>query len=185
MNRGRIVVQIIFLFGQPQAALHDLQQVHFAVLDIRTDVETEIASDALAHHTRHHRKYILAVANGLNGLQIGLDGGESVLVLLHAIHHDVIQVSYLLRQRPFGLLLCGKPFNQSAQLCVIVLNQLFERAETGIFRREGIGLPPPATSIVIKIIARLDRQIHVFRVNAGLQTGLRLTSHGKGRQRHE
>ena len=114
-----------------------------------------------------------------------------VLQRLHAsgvdlgfIHPAGVEVAHLLHVgagRFFG----GGFLGDLVERVVVLLDQLVEAAPARILRRDGIVLQPIAIGIKVEIIARLDRRIHVARIERRriFLGGRRLTWLGLGAQR--
>ena len=148
--------------------MHDLKEVHAAVLDVGIDVEAEVTGKPFPAKLGHLGYDFLAVLDGRNGIHVLFNRGITVLVLFHAVHGDVIQITDFLLQCPDFVLSFGHGFNQTAQLCVIVLNQDLKIPVSRVLACEWMGFDPTATGILIKIVSRLCRLIQVSQVDSRL-----------------
>ncbi len=168
MHRGRIIVQIILFLTEAQTALPDLKEVHATVLDVGINVEAEVTGKPLATEFSHLGYDFLAVLDGCNSLQVSLDRGITLLVLLHAVHGNVIQITDFLLQGTGFVLSFGHGFYQVAQLFVIVLNQDLKVPVSRVLAREWMSLDPTAAGILIEIISRLRLLVQITQFDSRL-----------------
>ena len=105
----RILVQIVVAQSQSESALADANDVHFGI--------ALVSSHADAKHHRIftetvylgcHKLIFLAVLDGGDAVECGLQWCPSLTVQAHAVHHQVIERADLLSERAFLLWGVGK-----------------------------------------------------------------------------
>ena len=112
------------------------------------------------------------VEGGVDALQVLADRLNALFVERNAIHDAVVHLSYLIGNATGLVLLGSYTFDEFAELCVVVLCQLIETAETGVLGCQGMSFHPAAAGILIEIGAWKRGGVKVVDVNTSSEGGL-------------
>ena len=139
----------------------------------------------IAVELRHDQLILLAVLDGTNLGQRGLDGSVPLAVHARRVHHQVVERSYLLSERTLRLL--GRSILQNDVLYAFLIEfkEIGERAVAGVLSVERVTLQPSSGSIMVEVVTGTNTGVEVLRVDARRRGGLCEGARSAQRQAHE
>ena len=169
-----VVLQIVFALAHAQTCLIGLHGVHAAVHLVGTDIEHVVGNDALLLHVAQQGIEFLFVLQGGKLVQFLLDGSHTVLVQLHAVHDDFVEVTDFLCHAA-GFMRSGSQFlDKALNLLAVVFRQDGEGTVLRVFGRNRIVLHPSATGVLVEVTARHCRRVKIGKLDACCQFSLLL-----------
>jgi len=183
--RSIVRLRIIIAVRHAESALDAVGNHHRAVLVVLPGAEPEECAHAERVQMRDFFEHIVAIFHRVDALDLvgqrhGAHGFDRFL-----IHAAAVIIADLLRfRRGFWIGMRLRRFLRNLVQCVVVLlDQFVEAAPARIFRWNFRAFDPAAVCVHKKIVLRLDRRIHVLRINRRrifLDLRLRLTSSLRG-----
>ena len=146
-----VLLEVVVLLSQSEAALMQGKQVVLAILDVGIDEETEPSGNAVAFHIVAHSLQLGLRGSVLDTCYVALDRFHTFLVQFHTVHHAVEHRGYLLSHAARLVLHSRYAVDERAQLFVVVFLQHVEAAVAAVFSRQGIGLLPSARCVHIEV----------------------------------
>ena len=171
LGSSLIVQQIVVTVAHAQSVLGYLYSVHVAVHFVGCHVEGQIGCDAFLIELCQQRIKLFLALQRTDFLQFGLNGGNTVLIQLHAVHGNLVQVAYLLCHAAGFVLRSSQFFDKALNLLTVVLGQHGERTILRIFVGQRIVFHPATAGILIEVGTRQSRGIQIGKLNAGCLFG--------------
>ena len=171
LSSSLIVQQIVVTVAHAQPVLGYLYGVHVAVHFVGCHVEGQIGCDTFLIELCQQRIKLFLALQRTYFLQFGLNRCNAVLIQLHAIHGNLVQVAHLLCHAA-GFVLGGSQFfDKALNLLAVVLGQHGERTILRILIGQRIVFHPATAGILIEVGTRQSRGIEIGKLNAGRQLG--------------
>ena len=126
-----IVVEVIFLFAQRDAALADAHDVGRTVHHVGADIGAEVSGYAFHHHEVHGREYLVLLLDDADSPHVGAYRLHAFAVEAGGIHGDIVEVADFLLDASGSVLGfgSGEGGDDVMELLAVVLTQLVECAE--------------------------------------------------------
>ena len=120
---SRVVGEIVVAVAEAETTLAYTNDVDLGVLLVSTNADAEEKVIMLGSH---HLEEFFAGLNGVHLVNIGLYSSEALIVEAHGVHGEVVEVSDLLGNSAFLVLLCGNALNEFCKLLGVVVTELGE-----------------------------------------------------------
>ncbi len=163
---GELLVAVVGLVGQPQPALHQVDQAAVGVLAVDVDVEAEGSATAEQLELAEERREVTEVAQGVDGVEQGLDRLVAGRLDPRLVHEGgieggdpggvVVEVG-VAAEHPLGELL-----DDRVDLVLGDVGQLDERPPPALVGRDLGRLEPPAVDMTEQVVLRTDGQVHAL-----------------------
>ena len=158
--------QVIIAIAHPQASLVQLHDIHGTVLFVGPDIQGEERSHPLFMQGSHHLGQFVLRTQFIDFSELILDRRITVFIQFHAIHSHCEQHADLLSDASLLPRSRTETFDKRTDLFLIIVPELVESTETGIFRFQRIILHPAATSVLIEIGPRSYGSIQVCQIDS-------------------
>ena len=163
---GELLVVVVRLVGQAEAALHDVEQHAVGVLAVDVDVDGERAASADLLELAEEGGEVADVAQAVDGVEQraqrlvperldglvvhegGVEAGDP---------HGVVAQPLLARDDPLG-----EPFDDRADLLLGCVREVHEGTPAPLVRRDLGRLQPPPVDVTEEVVLRADVGIHAL-----------------------
>ena len=167
--RSLIVIKIIFLLSQRQAALIDVQDVHLCVLLVGTESHIHKLLVAIKHQVFLDVEQFFLRLGSLHLIDYRHHGLHAFLVAAFLVHGEFIEVRELLLNSSLGISSFEKLVENAIDAFVVVFLQTVEASIAGIGCGQRIVLHPSATGILVEIILRTNICVEISHHQPRLQ----------------
>src|ERR1019366_8618578 len=165
------VGKVIFTIRQLQPTLQQIRCVVLRIIEARSDPQSKkirgvkvrviervyVRSQAFTQGARQ----LALVTDGGHRFEGGAKGREALRLDGGLVHVGVVEVGNLARAGACGRDGLGDLLNQLGRALIAQVAKLRKDAHSGAIRRNFSALDPFAVGVLIKIVTRLDRAIHV------------------------
>src|SRR5213078_488211 len=164
----RLVVffQVVFALRQSEAALERGANHLRTVLSVLRRIETKERSDPSALKVFGYRLEVCDVLDCSDARQLGSDGFCSRRIDGGRVHAARVEIADLLLIRTWCGLGAGGSLQNLAQVLLVLVRKLTERAPARIFRRNRVGFHPPAHRELVEIVARFAGLVEIRSLEA-------------------
>ena len=179
-----VLLGVVVAVRHAEPPLHCLRDISRTVLCVLAGAKVEKRIHADAVQVRDLRQHVLPIFDHVDPIQLLLQRLGAHRFDRLFVHSAGVIIAHLLcfRRELWVDLRLRCLLGNRVQRVVVALNQLVERAPSGIFRRDFCLFDPVAIGVQKKIVARLHRCIHVLGIEwrALPNLRLRLGKRGKG-----
>ncbi len=154
----RIRLQIVVAIRKAQPALIHDDDFPIRLFVVRTNVKIEERTYTVHVQSDHFAGQLVLRREPVDGLQQRLDRLDALALDRRLVHAGRIIIADLRVTRLF---------QDAAIDGQIAVGQFVEARPARLIGRNGIVFPPTAASVLVKILARVDRRIHGFEIHAG------------------
>ena len=177
-----VVGEVVVAGSKSESGLSQRHEVPVGIAHVASGSQAEHhGSLAVAVELGAHDLVFLAVFDGLDAVEVGLDGCPSLAVEAHAVHHQVVERANLLSERAFRLWRGGILHDDVLDALLVLFVEVSKGSVVGVFGIEGVGLEPSSCRIMVKVVARSDRGVQVGWVDS---RSLRLCKPCRGHKSH-
>ena len=163
----RVVRQVVIAGAQTQSALPQTDNIPVGIAQVGIYPYAEHhRALAVAVELGCHKLILFLVLNVGNALERGLDGCPSLAVQTHAVHHQIVERTYLLLQRALLLPASGILQNDVLNALLAQFIQVGKGPVVRVFAVEGMAFQPSARGKMVEIVARPNAAVEVLQVNA-------------------
>ena len=169
LGGGGVGLQVIVLLTERQPRLTDTEDVLRGILLVGTEVGAEELLITVAGLLQLYLEELLL---GLGGLQLADDGHgrcDAVALAAVGVHGQLIEVAQFLLHAACGIAVVEQFLQDTVDALVVVFSQAVETAIARIGGRQGVGLHPAATGILIEVVGRPHTGVQVGHIQARLQ----------------
>jgi hypothetical protein len=169
--RVLVVAEVIFTIRQLQSALQQIGGIVLRIIEARSDPESKkirgvkVSVIERVHvgaqgFTQGARQFSL-VMDGSYRFQVRAERGEAFRFDGGLVHVGVVEVSNFAGARACGRVGLGDLLDQVGCALIAEVRKLRKDVDLGAIRRNFSAFDPFAIGVLIKIVTRLDRAIHV------------------------
>ena len=167
LDGGVLFLHIIIAVADSQTALAHIENLAVAVHEVGLHEHSEEAAFALQMHLCKMCGEFFLVGNCLYLGDILLQRGRTFFIQAHGVEALLVQVHNLLVHAALLRLHGSHRGEEVVQALYVVLAELVESTETGVFRSEGVVFLPSGDGVFIKIFSRGDLGVEIGEVDCG------------------
>ena len=164
----RVIVQIVVAGAQSDASLPYRHEVHRGIAHVGAHANAKHhGSLALTVELCRNELILTAVLDSGYLVESRFDGGPSLAVEAHTVHHQFVERANLLAESALGGLFLSSLQNEFLNLFLTSFAEVGKRAVAGVLGIEGMRLEPASGGITIEVVAWFHGRIEIVLVDAG------------------